>query len=216
MKKLAIVAATVATMAASGASASTLSGEFWDAPNDTGPGLPAPGTFSDLAGAIAYATSNAKDADFVATDINYGDAATNWAIDTLSDFLNADAASIDPTTAGGLDFQESVIRLTGKVLLNDGDQIDVTSDDGFRLIIGGNTFTEFTGLRGPNNTTSGTWSGGDGVFDVTLWYFEGNESQAQLISNLGDYVAPIPLPAAGWMLLAGIGGIAAMKRRKKA
>lgn len=31
-----------------------------------------------------------------------------------------------------------------------------------------------------------------------------------------DYVAPIPLPAAGWMLLAGIGGIAAMKRRKKA
>lgn len=28
-------------------------------------------------------------------------------------------------------------------------------------------------------------------------------------------VAPIPLPAAGWMLLAGLGGIAAMKRRKK-
>jgi hypothetical protein len=27
--------------------------------------------------------------------------------------------------------------------------------------------------------------------------------------------APIPLPAAGWMLLAGIGGLAAMRRRKK-
>jgi len=29
-------------------------------------------------------------------------------------------------------------------------------------------------------------------------------------------VSPVPLPAAGWMLLAGLGGIAAMKRRKKA
>ncbi len=31
----------------------------------------------------------------------------------------------------------------------------------------------------------------------------------------GDPTNPIPLPAAGWMLLAGIGGLAAMKRRKK-
>ncbi|AEI92110.1 MULTISPECIES: VPLPA-CTERM sorting domain-containing protein [Roseobacter] len=29
-------------------------------------------------------------------------------------------------------------------------------------------------------------------------------------------IAPVPLPAAGFMLLAGIGGLAAMKRRKKA
>lgn len=31
-----------------------------------------------------------------------------------------------------------------------------------------------------------------------------------------DPMAPVPLPAAGWMLLAGIGGLAAVKRRKKA
>lgn len=31
-----------------------------------------------------------------------------------------------------------------------------------------------------------------------------------------DGFGVIPLPAAGWMLLAGIGGLAAMKRRKKA
>jgi hypothetical protein len=29
-------------------------------------------------------------------------------------------------------------------------------------------------------------------------------------------VSPVPLPAAGWMLLAGLGGIAAMRRRTKA
>lgn len=30
-----------------------------------------------------------------------------------------------------------------------------------------------------------------------------------------EKMAPIPLPAAGWMLLAGLGGLAAMRRRKK-
>jgi hypothetical protein len=29
-------------------------------------------------------------------------------------------------------------------------------------------------------------------------------------------VAPVPLPAAGWLLIGGLGGLAAMKRRKKA
>lgn len=32
----------------------------------------------------------------------------------------------------------------------------------------------------------------------------------------GDDIPPVPLPAAGWMLLAGVGGLAALRRRKKA
>lgn len=32
----------------------------------------------------------------------------------------------------------------------------------------------------------------------------------------GDDMPPVPLPAAGWMLLAGVGGLAALRRRKKA
>ena len=43
--------------------------------------------------------------------------------------------------------------------------------------------------------------------------------RAQIVDKL-LYVAPhmsaVPLPAAGWMLIAGLGGLAAMKRRKKA
>lgn len=31
----------------------------------------------------------------------------------------------------------------------------------------------------------------------------------------GNEIAPVPLPAAGWMLLAGVGGLVAMKRRRK-
>lgn len=33
---------------------------------------------------------------------------------------------------------------------------------------------------------------------------------------LSDFVAPVPLPAAGWLMIAGLGGLAAVKRRKKA
>jgi hypothetical protein len=59
------------------------------------------------------------------------------------------------------------------------------------------------------NAQSGTWftangptsSPGTGVSHYDLWYL--------------DSTTPVPLPAAGWMLIAGIGGIAAMKRRKK-
>lgn len=71
------------------------------------------------------------------------------------------------------------------------------------------------------------------------WDFEGNGYSAVthlasgvytgsmfLLGATGDHddwkfkgvkvdVSPVPLPAAGWMLLAGLGGLAAMKRRKK-
>jgi hypothetical protein len=55
--------------------------------------------------------------------------------------------------------------------------------------------------------------------DVTSGMFNTSDL-TQGFSNIrlfgtGD-LAPIPLPAAGWMLLAGVGGLFAMKRRKKA
>ena len=40
-------------------------------------------------------------------------------------------------------------------------------------------------------------------------------SHASVFYKAGE-VPPIPLPAAGWLLLAGIGGLAAMRRRRKA
>ena len=45
-------------------------------------------------------------------------------------------------------------------------------------------------------------------------YHHGSEFKIKAIHF--EEVNPIPLPAAGWMLLAGLGGLAAMKRRKKA
>lgn len=44
----------------------------------------------------------------------------------------------------------------------------------------------------------------------------GGGSEKLVSAPLGDSGTVIPLPAAGWLLLAGIGGLAAMARRKKA
>ncbi|AXI48380.1 hypothetical protein C1J03_21730 [Sulfitobacter sp. SK012] len=44
-----------------------------------------------------------------------------------------------------------------------------------------------------------------------------NQSNSATLSasfSLAEEVPPVPLPAAGWMLMAGIGGIAATRRRK--
>jgi hypothetical protein len=45
---------------------------------------------------------------------------------------------------------------------------------------------------------------------------ENNTSTLQIFADVTAPVAAVPLPAAGWMLLAGLGGFAAVKRRKQA
>jgi hypothetical protein len=50
---------------------------------------------------------------------------------------------------------------------------------------------------------------------ITLSSF-GNIQSTAVTTTPVDPVTPVPLPAAGWMLIAGVGGLSAMKRRKKA
>jgi hypothetical protein len=48
----------------------------------------------------------------------------------------------------------------------------------------------------------------------TFWTKEKMANHANLVASY-SVVPSVPLPAAGWMLIAGIGGIAAMRKRKK-
>ncbi len=43
---------------------------------------------------------------------------------------------------------------------------------------------------------------------------EGSDNSAVVEAIFTSEIAPIPLPAAGWLMVAGLGGLAAMRRRK--
>lgn len=56
---------------------------------------------------------------------------------------------------------------------------------------------------------------GDNAFTTNVK--EADEFAATIKAKLiQEITAPVPLPAAGWMLIAGLGGLAAMARRRKA
>ncbi|WP_433989198.1 hypothetical protein SuNHUV7_35170 (plasmid) [Pseudoseohaeicola sp. NH-UV-7] len=55
----------------------------------------------------------------------------------------------------------------------------------------------------------------DNGLNGILSFFTPNDSGLSNYVIAGRNPSPVPLPAAGWMLLAGVGGLAAMRRRKK-
>ena len=101
--------------------------------------------FATIGAAIANATSNDPDATFTSTSISDGDGA-GFTIGRLADFLNADAGSIVGDSTAN--FQDPVPGVTGLSFLTTGDEIGVTSDDGFVPAIGGRGFSRFDGLCG--------------------------------------------------------------------
>jgi hypothetical protein len=82
-------------------------------------------------------------------------------------------------------------------------------------------------FEGTANACPGTGSCSGGANTVREYVFSGTYTGEHfLIGSRGRHhdwklagasvtFNPIPLPAAGWMLLAGVGGLAAMKRRRK-
>ncbi len=104
------------------------------------------------------------------------------------------------------------------------------------FILGSFLGESFAKDYGPGPLTLTDWSFSPGTFDLGTFnfgIFAGSESGLTRFfigfddggagpdDNHDDIVlrvdvSPVPLPAAGWMLLAGVGGMAAVKRRRKA
>jgi hypothetical protein len=83
---------------------------------------------------------------------------------------------------------------------------------GFSLgVTGGGTLSTATGNFGDWSC----WFQG-GCTKLTWINPENHTSTLQIFAEVTAPAAVVPLPAAGWMLLAGLGGFAAVKRRKQA
>lgn len=88
--------------------------------------------------------------------------------------------------------------------------------DAWEWIIGGETYSVANGDL-ILDTLGG--SGSDWRIDLGIVLNFGDPISIIMTAGPNSYISaisatPVPLPAAGWLLLAGLGGIAAMKRRK--
>ena len=119
------------------------------------------------------------------------------------------------TPAGGASaglFEGLVLRFSSAVTLSDlvfrdADHVVINSG----LIAVGDATAEQ-----PGDLT--VWDIGGDFFDYgsTQWVFAAIGGEGIEFYIDGVTATTVPLPAAGWLLIGGLGGLAAMKRRKKA
>ena len=172
------------------------------------------------AGAMAVllaGVANAATCTTPATGPGEGNSGTTY---TLTPALDAECYTGNDTNQIDSDFV--LFDHTGWMLADKND--DAASGDGV-----------ITFLDAPENgTTSGDWTissiagytvaitlkagNGFGAFLVDMttgdWMTSKDLSHASIYYKEGGDTPPIPLPAAGWMMIAGLGGLVAARRRK--
>lgn len=189
---------------------SGLFGEMWDV-----------ASARSLTEAQASIDGVAPTATFRATLLDYPSGAdTLPSGKSLSDFLSHDAPSLV-----GLDPQmtTSVLRFAGFIDIAAGEHaLTVASDDGFGLWIGGARVAAHEGQRAFRTTSTVVSLAEGGRLPFELIFFEhyGNTGLRVALDGaplgadrLSTQPAAIPLPAAGALLLAALGGLALLRRR---
>jgi hypothetical protein len=221
------------------ASASTLQGEFWNVEPSSAIQAGCSTGITDTAGQVAdsnkidclrdvlaiigefdpFDNGRAADATFTSTGLQYPTNPPGQTSQSLASWLGDDADTL--SGLGGTPMLGSIFRFTGWIDINDGDTLAIGSDDGYRLTIGGTVVQTVDATRAFQTDTF-AFNGASGLQSFELVFWEDNSTQVGLSASLngqiitGDHPAPVPLPAAGWMLLAGLGGLVAVKRRKAA
>lgn len=144
----------------------------------------------------------------------------------LSTFLGVDGDSLSGADA---ELFGSVFLFTGKISLTAGVQtFDVFSDDGFDLVVGGDSVASFDGIRSigaASNPSSGVFDAGEGGdFDFELLFYDGEVFEIGLSVLLNgsivddgvtmrDEPTPIPAPAPAALLVGALFFLARLRNR---
>lgn len=133
----------------------------------------------------------------------------------------------DPAIDGALLWESLTFDFDKKVKLKNITFGDWDNEDDFVLTVDGGTFSA--------SGDSGTFSFGSGLVgqSITVFAYDAFEIDNPCATTFMGFicvpsggpddftvssieVSAVPLPAAGWLLFGGIGGLAALRRRKKA
>jgi len=141
-----------------------------------------------------------------------GDNTFAFTIDLDNDLLTS---TVNGNTALTRAYTDNPVINAFKVTLSNRDDGDISISN---LVINGTNVGDFTGAGFLDFTVTG-------LAPSTLFNLSGaiNRSGSFGISQelsrvefVAGSVAPIPLPAAAWMLIAGLGGLAAVARKRRA
>ena len=115
---------------------------------------------------------------FTSSEIAYG---AKHSSTTVAEFLDHDASSIvgnGEVDGSDIEMGPSALTLSGFIYIPPGvHQIEVISDDGFSLQIGGVDFSEFEGTRGVDGTARVAEFAG-GLYEFDMLYFDASGAMA--------------------------------------
>jgi len=195
--KVAIVAIAMITTSAQ----ASVTGSIWE---------------NDLTGAQNAIPSNVPlttpDVTFTTPSINF----SSGGLYTIGEFLSSGSGSTVLTGSSqlGNTLDNTLFDFQGTVSVTNGQSFIAGHDDGLTLVINGQTVIS---APGPTSftTTPSVYTGPTGTYAFNLVYGECCGAPADLQISLPLISAPVPEPETYAMLLAGLGLMGFMVRRKQ-
>ena len=136
----------------------------------------------DLSTVDSLINGNSPSALFTSTEVDYRNG------NNIGEFLGDDAASSNADLSASA--ETFAVKLTGLIYLEAGTHtFATTSDDGFRLNVGGETVTEFDGNRAPS-TSDGTYEVSEsGLYPIEIVYWEQGGGQELNVELNGQTIS---------------------------